>query len=410
VTPGPAADAAVAHLSTPEAIRERAGAVLACGLDGGLEHFAIDLSRLDAAADLVAAVTRERYPGGVIPLHSRWRHFDAGGHERVAGLERAVHGLAADERARVKIDLVVTSVLLDAGAGSTWTYADAETGTVLRRSEGLAVASLRMFAAGFFSSDRAVPWRADAPGLQAVSEDRLGTALQVSPDNPLPGLAGRAALLRDLGHALRQRPEFFGSCPPRPGFLLDASRARGGAGWIEAADLLYYVLVGFGPIWPGRLVRDGVNLGDVWPHPAAGGTGSAAGLMPFHKLSQWLTYSLVEPFAGAGLTVTGLDRLTGLAEYRNGGLFLDTGVLAPRHAAVTGQAHRPGDEVVVEWRALTVALLDRLVSLVRQRLGAGRLSLASLLEGGTWAAGRRLADERRGGAAPIRVESDGTVM
>jgi uncharacterized protein DUF1688 len=408
VTPGPAIDAGV--LWTPEAIRERAAAVLARGLDGGLQHFAIDLSRLAAAADLVAAVTRERYPGGPIPLHSRWRHFDAGAHERLAGLDRALQGLPAKERARVKIDLVVVSVLLDAGAGPSWTYADAETGMVLRRSEGLAVASLRMFAAGFFSSDRAVPWRADASGLQAVSEDRLAAALQVSADRPLPGLAGRAALLQELGRALRQRPELFGSCPSRPGFLLDASIARGGPGRIEAADLLYDVLLGLGPIWPGRLVRDGVNLGDVWPHPAAGGTEALAGLVPFHKLSQWLTYSLIEPFAEAGLAVSGVERLTGLAEYRNGGLFLDTGVLAPRHAAVTGQAHRPGDEVVVEWRALTVALLDRLAPLVRQRLGAGDLSLASILEGGTWAAGRRLADERRGGAAPIRIESDGTVM
>ncbi len=410
MTPGPAADAAVAHLWTPEAIRERAGAVLARGLDGGLAHFAIDLARLDAAADLVAAVTRERYPGGVIPLHSRWRHFDAGGPARVAELERGLARLPADERTRVKIDLAVTSVLLDAGAGARWTYADAQTGMVLRRSEGLAVASLRMFEAGFFSSDRAVPWRADAPGLLAVSQARLGGALQVSDDNPLPGLAGRAALLRDLGHALRQRPELFGSREPRPGHLLDTLRAGGGRAAIDAGDVLSCVLVGLGPIWPGRVVRDGVNLGDVWPHPAAGGTGSTAGLVPLHKLSQWLTYSLIEPLHEAGLTVSGLERLTGLAEYRNGGLLLDTGVLVPRHPAVMGRAHRPGDEVVVEWRALTVALLDGLAPLVRQRLGAADLSLASILEGGTWAAGRRLADERRGGAAPIRVESDGTVM
>jgi hypothetical protein len=112
------------------------------------------------------------------------------------------------------------------------------------------------------------------------------------------------------------------------------------------------------------------------------------------------------------MRVSGLDRLTGLAEYRNGGLFLDLGVLAPKHEAVARASHQPGDEVVVEWRALTVALLDRLAPLVRQRLGAtpSELPLVSILEGGTWAAGRRLADERRGGASPLRVDSDGTVM
>jgi hypothetical protein len=134
--------------------------------------------------------------------------------------------------------------------------------------------------------------------------------------------------------------------------------------------------------------------------------------VPLHKLSQWLTYSLLEPLGAAGLEVTGLDELTGLAEYRNGGLFVDTGVLVPRHAAVVRETHRPGDEVVVEWRALTVALLDRLASRVRLllRQDERNLPLGAILEGGTWAAGRRLADERREGTPPIAVESDGTVM
>jgi hypothetical protein len=134
--------------------------------------------------------------------------------------------------------------------------------------------------------------------------------------------------------------------------------------------------------------------------------------VPLHKLSQWLTYSLIEPLTEAGLEVTGIERLTGLAEYRNGGLFLDLNALAPRHEAVMGETHPPGDEIVVEWRALTVALLERVAPLVRDRLGptASRLPLASILEGGTWVAGRRLAGERRDGAPPLVVISDGTVM
>ena len=46
--------------------------------------------------------------------------------------------------------------------------------------------------------------------------------------------------------------------------------------------------------------------------------------MPLHKLSQWLAYSLIEPLQRAGIAVTDIDGLTGLAEYRNGGLFIDT--------------------------------------------------------------------------------------
>jgi hypothetical protein len=136
--------------------------------------------------------------------------------------------------------------------------------------------------------------------------------------------------------------------------------------------------------------------------------------VPFHKLSQWLAYSLVEPLEEAGIAVDGLDGLTGLPEYRNGGLFVDAGVLVPRYEAVTGRPHRPDSEIVVEWRAATVILLDELATRVRAALGLDRIAfpLAKVLQGGTWSAGRRLAASRRppGGDPPIRIDSDGTVF
>jgi hypothetical protein len=54
--------------------------------------------------------------------------------------------------------------------------------------------------------------------------------------------------------------------------------------------------------------------------------------------------------------VTDIDGLTGLAEYRNGGLFVDIGVLAFRDPEAARQAHEIASPLVVEWRALTVAL------------------------------------------------------
>jgi hypothetical protein len=135
--------------------------------------------------------------------------------------------------------------------------------------------------------------------------------------------------------------------------------------------------------------------------------------MPLHKLSQWLTYSLLEPLQTAGFAVTDIDGLTGLAEYRNGGLFIDTGVLALRDAAAARRTHAVGSALVVEWRALTVALLDRLAALIRQRLelDAEALPLAKILQGGTWAAGRQIARKLRpDGSPPLAVVSDGTVF
>jgi hypothetical protein len=156
-----------------------------------------------------------------------------------------------------------------------------------------------------------------------------------------------------------------------------------------------------------------VNLGDVWPHPQLAGTHPTDQLMPFHKLSQWLTYSLLEPLQTLGLGVTGLEALTGLAEYRNGGLFIDMSVLVPKHPAVLAESHPPGATVIVEWRALTVSLLDRLADQIRQQLHKTpqELPLPNILQGGTWAAGRQLANEKRqGGRPPIQIVSDGTVF
>ncbi len=407
-----AASSAVAELRRPATIRERCASILQAGLDGGLAHFRVEPNRLPEVAEFVAAVTRRRYPDLAIPYHSRWRHLDAGGVSRAAELRAALRDASSDERARASLDLIVTSVLLDAGAGETWRFRESQTGRTFARSEGLAVASFRMFEAGLFSSDRSRPWRADARALMALDESRMARAFQASPTNRLAGLDGRVQLLKRLGRAMRAAPQLFGSEHPRIGNLVDALRARAKRGRLDAAAVVEVVLEALEDIWPRRLELDGTNLGDTWRHPAAGGRGASLGFVPLHKLPQWLSYSLVEPLEDAGMCVAGLDELTGLAEYRNGGLFVDLGVLVPRHADVTTDTYAPDSELVVEWRALTVALLDRLAPLVATRLGLAppELPLIKILEGGTWAAGRELADERRAGAPPIRVASDGTLF
>lgn len=379
-------------LRSPRAIRERCHALLELGKAGKLAWFAVEPGRLDEVVDYVLAVTREAYPTGEIPLHSRWGHFDVGGVKRNAELQARLAGLPAAERARVKVDLVVTSVLLDAGSGSTWKYVE-EGGGTYSRSEGLAVASFRMFMAGTFSMDKDNPLRADSGGLMRVRPEMLARAFQVSEDNPLEGLQGRLSLLHGLGLVLS-----------RPGKLFDFLAARKEP--VQAAEVLELVLLELGPIWPGRVVLEGVNLGDVWPHPAVG-------LVPFHKLSQWLTYSLVEPLEEGGVKVLGLEALTGLPEYRNGGLLVDMGVLVPKQERLLNEAWPVGSEPIVEWRALTVALLDEVAERMRKKLGrtAAELPLVKVLQGGTWSAGRKVAAERRpGGGPPIRILSDGTVF
>ncbi len=406
-------DAALRTLRSASAVRERCGIILAAAREGRLDHFSVHPEKLDAAASYVLAIIRDAYPTLDIPYHSRWRHFGAGGVDRWARLAACMPDKGREEWARRRFDLAVTSVLLDAGAGPDWRYRDAVGGPALGRSEGLAAASLGMFADGFFSSDPADPFRADAEALTRLTEADLARGFQASPDNPLAGLEGRAALLVRLGRCLSAKPDLFGIDPPRPGNLFDHLAAGAGDGSLPAETVLGSVLEGLAEIWPGRLTLGGANLGDVWRHGAISTGDLTDGLVPFHKLSQWLAYSLVEPLEDAGVAVTGLDGLTGLAEYRNGGLFIDTGVLHPRDPALLATPLAVDSEAVVEWRALTVALLDEVAARIRAELGldATRLPLAKVLEGGTWAAGRRIAREKRAsGGPPIRVESDGTVF
>ncbi|HEY0086132.1 MAG TPA: DUF1688 family protein, partial [Allosphingosinicella sp.] len=168
-----------------------------------------------------------------------------------------------------------------------------------------------------------------------------------------------------------------------------------------------------GRIWAGRLEVDGVPLGDCWRHPAIRRCDESNGLVPLHKLSQWLSYSLIEPLQEAGVEVVEIDGLTGLAEYRNGGLFVDSGVLVLTDPNDAGRTHTVSDPLIVAWRSLTVALLDRMALLVRARLGVSEAAfpLARMLEGGSWVAGRRIAAELRPGGGPsFTIISDGTVF
>jgi hypothetical protein len=392
-----------AKLLTAAAVRERCGLIFAAAERGETRHFRLIPARLHEAARRVADITRRRFPDLVVPYHSRWRHFSAGGVNRAALI---VPGADAAETARARIDLATVSVLLDAGAGPRWCFREAATGQVWSRSEGLAVASLRAMQAGIFSTDHGQPWRADAEALSRLSTEALADAFQHGEGNELFAIEGRAGLLRRVGEVCVASPALFGA-PGRPGHLFDYWSARGDK--VSAPEILHTLLTAFAPIWPGRISIAGIPLGDCARHSAVPGDG----LVPFHKLSQWLAYSLVEPLQDAGLRVTELDGLTGLAEYRNGGLFIDCGVLEPLDPALFQRPLEAFSEPVVEWRALTVVLLDRLASLAREILAKSPqdFPLTCVLEGGTWMAGREIARERRtDGAAPITIIGDGTLF
>jgi Protein of unknown function (DUF1688) len=405
---------AALSLLSARVVRERAHRMLAIGLEDKLPNFRTHLDRMDSVVDLVLETTRKAYPSFEIPFHSRWRHFVANGDDRWATIADQTRWPDRAARARAEFDLAMVSVFLDAGAGPSWRYRDRKTGSAVGRSEGLGLASLAMFAGGAFSADPREPLRVDAHVLGNFSVADFERGMQVSNGNPLVGSDGRVDLLRRLGTLVASKADVFGRRDtPRPGGMFDRLAMLAEGQQLPAPTILTELLQQLGPIWPSRLTLGGIALGDCWEHPVLTTTDATSGLMPLHKLSQWLAYSLIEPLQTAGITVTDIDGLTGLAEYRNGGLFVDSGVLAFRDAEDAQREHEVASSLVVEWRALTVALLDRVADGLRHRLkvDAASLPLAKILEGGTWAAGRLLARERRADfSPPVRVISDGTVF
>lgn len=391
-------------LLSPLSIRASAEKILEL-TKAGETHFQYHDDQFEPVVNYVVDVIRANYPDLQIPFHSRWGHFRVGGIDRVKLLEEEISNLDPLEKARTKLDLVITSVLLDAGAGNSWSYLEQYSGKVFSRSEGLGVASFNLFTSGHLSHEPTKPLQATAQGLQDLTLAQLQNVFQVTEYNPLVGVEGRLSLLRNLGQILTQKKDLFPA--ERPGGLVDYLNARYGKK-ISGPQLLRAVLDGLGEIWPGRVKVAGVNLGDIWSYAKVPG-----GLAAFHKLSQWMTYSLIEPLLEAGFEIVEIEQLTGLAEYRNGGLLLDRALITLKDPRLYDQNHRPDSEIIIEWRGLTISLLDRIGEEVCKRLNKSPsdFPLAKVLEGGTWWAGRKAAKARcEHGSPPLKIESDGTVF
>lgn len=414
-TSSPQADAAlIGDLFTARAVRERAGNVTRAVELGQSKYFNLDLTKLATVATTVAEEAKRNYPTGAIPFHSRLRHLEVpyGTGSLLDTVRRAIESDHSNLPCVSWFDLMIVSVLLDAGAGPDWKYRD-KFGAVWTRSEGLAVASAEAFLSGTFSAFQERPLRVDAERLCALTSEQVAQIFQASDGNRVAGIQGRAELLRRLGERVTTDTIYFPGTERRPGNLWHYLRPLAHDGALDATDILCAVLQALTPIWPTRIVLEGVALGDVWQHPFAGGSAGTKNLIPFHKLSQWLTYSLLEPIRDQGIKISNVEGLTALAEYRNGGLLIDADVIKPQRPSLLANSYPPGHELVVEWRALTITLLDRLLPLVRDKLHLSEdcFSFPNLLQAGTWSAGRSIARTKRpNGAPPIQIQSDGTIF
>ncbi|KAI1319032.1 DUF1688-domain-containing protein [Xylariaceae sp. FL0255] len=478
--PDPSLDAA-GYLRSLGSVRERSKIVTEKALKNHLNHFDVDLERFPDVVSFVCRIIKRDYdaPFHTIPGHGRAQHFAVGGRDRIAHLLSTFADVDDTEKCRRLIDLFLVSVLLDAGAGMSWSFKSADNGRIYRRSEGLAIASFEMFKTGIFSGNPSNKYQVDKDGLRKLTVEMVAKGLQSKPGNEVAGLEGRTQLLLRLGEALDQKREFFGH-DGRPGNMIDYLLAhpttQASSCPIVILPVLWNVLMsGLAPIWPqSRTAIDGISLGDAWPcssmpqvqqfnhtSPRSSGRSSVnspktfspfpnttptsstpataawESILPFHKLTQWLTYSLMQPMQSLlKIQFAGTELLTGLPEYRNGGLFVDLGVLTLKPADQerglqnysdwcrrTGTTSHevapmfePSDDVIVEWRGVTVGFLDKLCADVnvklREDLKGGELTLAQLLEAGSWKGGREIAEVSRPNTKepPILIDSDGTVF
>ncbi|KAI9496329.1 hypothetical protein BDB00DRAFT_953304 [Zychaea mexicana] len=444
------APADVEYLASLRSVREQCFRVQEVAARNQLQHFEVDQTKFNDMVQYVLSLMKRDFDDtSEIPVHGRWRHFDIGGRPRIQNLINswASLGESTMEQTRRVLDLFVVSVLLDIETDHTWSYQEQLTGRVLKRNEGIAVACLEMFTAGAFSSDPSKPHRVDSEALFRFSLQTLAQGFQIDPNhNLLVVLQDRVDLLRHLGQVLQSRQDYFGADVARPGNLMDYLLAHPTTintkkGPLIHLETLWPVVQEMGEAWTysDNSGKGGTHdLGDVWPCKAIQNittTNEFDHWVSFHRLSQWLVYSLIEPMVKLlGATIEGTEQLTVLPEYRNGGLLIDTGFLTlkqpdlerglenyRKNALLPGQPKveiapmfEMSDPVVVEWRALTVAYLDIVAERVRETLGLNRkkLSLSQLIQGGTWSAGRELAEISRPNTQepPIVIKIDRHVI
>lgn len=381
-------------------VRGRARKVYDLGLHGDLIHFTINEDNLDKATDLVVNITKNNYPDLEVPYHSRWRHFEVVQDSIYKDINSVFESLDKHDALKKKVELVLISSLLDAGAGQEWKYEFK--GEIFSRSEGLAVATLQAYLLGKLSSIQA-PCGVGGAALTSISEDDFCGYFQVCDDNPLIGISNRVSMLHSIGAALLEtkHDSLFDAIFPDIDLSLTV---------VSMHNLFQDLLMFLVPLMPESKRVNNIPIGDVGQHECLECDNNPLGLIPFHKLTQWICYSLIEPFQAAGITVTDIDSLTGLPEYRNGGLFSDLNVLTLKDSNDLGNSWALSSTFIVEWRALTVALLDMLKSRVAIALNKD-ISMGALLQGGTWEAGRQLAKKLRESASgPYKMDSQGTIF
>ena len=281
------------------AVRERCALVLRLGRDGRSPHFTLDARSLAGRRRLRRRGDARELSRSAHSLSQPLAAFFAPAASTAGQGSRSASPATTRSSARASaVDLATVSVLLDAGAGDAWRYREAATGLHLRALGGARGRQPRhVCAPADFPAMPTSRCGSTVAAWISLSARRWRATFRSTPDNPLVGLRARAALLRRLGARARSDGRTCSAARPRgPGNIVDhllgrRRRERRGAG--ACSTLLLDGVVADLAVRTGDRRRPARRC-----RPPSGGRcadDATDGIVPFHKLSQWLTYSLIEP-------------------------------------------------------------------------------------------------------------------
>ena len=356
--------AAVEHLHRLDVIRERAWMLLAAAERGQSDHFVPSAEAIGtvavALADSIRADDAAVKGTAPPPLANLWHGMRRHQPGALAALGDALAGGDGLERARSGADLAALHRIIEPIG--------------LDASSPALDALVRHFAAGGWSG-RAGAVALDAPGIRRAL---AGDGAVAIPDALMAKLAegGRRQRLEQLAAGLERAPDQLG-LDGRFGSLLEGlvaeSAGSGGigdsTGQIPAQLLVDRLAPLIDPITASTVRIGGSLAGDVWRHPLAWAEDRSRELVPFHSLLLALVLDLVEPLEEASAPLADLDQLPVPADRVLAAQMLRLGLVRSRHPAVARLRHPPGSDIVVELRALSVALCERLADRLRAELG-----------------------------------------
>ena len=276
-----------------------------------------------------------------------------------------------------------------------------ETNTKHSRSEGIAIAIYDMFVSGFFSSSIKNKYQVNSSILTYLRFRIFSEKFQNTINNSIIGIKNRHSLLINLGKTLKKNKL------SRPSDFFDKYNIND---TISVKELWNFIVNDFKDIWNIYNKDDKETIGDIWTHPYLKiPCIEKSELMPFHKISQWIIYSLIDVIKNYGnYKITDTMILSALPEYRNAGLLLEYQVITPKNRLAFSKIYTIKDTFVVELRGLTIAILEYLLNDINsERSIEEKYSMSEFLENGSWSLGREIAYKKNNGDLPINLILEG---